>query len=42
MNILEICTLFVTFVVFKMGYSYYAYDKYYKPINNKDYQLIHL
>tara|TARA_Y100000389_G_scaffold199708_1_gene238616 strand:- start:2454 stop:3689 length:1236 start_codon:yes stop_codon:yes gene_type:complete len=36
MNILEICTLFVTFVVFKMGYSYYAYDKYYKPINNKD------
>ena len=36
MNILELCTMFVTLVVFKMGFSYILYDNYYKPIYNKD------
>ena len=36
MNMLNVCVLFVSFVVAKMVYSYNVYDKYYKPIDNKE------
>ena len=36
MNIMKACTLFVSFVVAKMVYSYNSYSKYYNPVDNKD------
>ena len=35
MNIIEIFTIIVSLVVFKMGFSYILYDSFYRPVDNK-------